>query len=278
MRIDSHHHFWRIARGDYGWLTKERFPLLCRDYMPSDLAPLLERCGIDKTVLVQAAQTIAETEFLLDIAHRTPFVAGVVGWVDFEAADVGAQIERLAQDGKLVGLRPMLQDIEDDAWILRPALKNAFDAVTRTGLKFDVLVFPRHLPHVARFLAANPDVSAVIDHAAKPYIASHEIEPWASQMQQIARDTSAHCKISGLLTEAGESKAPAHLKPYVDVLLENFGPERLMWGSDWPVLNLAGEYTSWLAMAENLTSRLSDGDRSAIFGGTAAKFYGISRC
>lgn len=275
MKIDAHHHFWRTARGDYGWLTAERVPALYRDYMPADLAPLLKRCGIGKTVLVQAAQTVAETEFLLEIADTTPFVAGVVGWADFEAPDAALEIARLAQHPRLVGLRPMLQDLPDDAWILKPEIKPAFAALKAAGLRYDVLIFPRHLPHVCRFLADNADLRAVIDHGAKPYIARGEIEPWAGWMRRLGRETDVACKLSGLLTEAGARATPDALKPYVDVLLGAFGPQRLMWGSDWPVLTLAGDYTGWHEMAEALTVGLSADEKAAVFGGTAARFYGL---
>ncbi|MCC6917895.1 MAG: amidohydrolase family protein [Alphaproteobacteria bacterium] len=275
MRIDAHHHFWRPARGDYGWLTAEAVPSLYRDYMPPDMAPLLAACGIERTVLVQAAQTVAETEFLLAIADTTPFVAGVVGWADFEAPDAADEIARLARHRKLVSLRPMLQDLPDDTWILKPELAPAFAALKAAGLCYDVLIFPRHLPHVFRFLAEDGDLSAVIDHGAKPYIARGEIEPWAGWMRRLGRETAAACKLSGLLTETGDRTTQAALKPYVDVLLEAFGPQRLMWGSDWPVLTLAGDYTGWLGMAESLTAGLSADEKAAVFGGTAARFYGL---
>jgi L-fuconolactonase len=275
MRVDAHHHFWLTDRGDYGWLTAGSQPKLYRDYMPKDIEPLLKLCGIEKTVLVQAAQTVAETEFLLQIADATPFVAGVVGWADFEAADAADTIARLARHKKLVSLRPMLQDLPDDSWILRPGLKPAFAALTTADLKYDVLIFPRHLPHVFRFFEREGDLRAVIDHGAKPYIARGEIEPWADWMRRFAKETDVFCKLSGLLTEAGERTTKDALRPYVDVLLEAFGPERLMWGSDWPVLTLAGDYAGWFEMAEALTAHLSAAEKAAVFGGTAARFYGL---
>ncbi len=276
MKIDSHHHFWRVDRGDYGWLTAESFPTLYRDYMPADLEPLMRRCGIEKTVLVQGAQTIAETEFLLGIADATPFVAGVVGWADFETDDAAEQITRLARHRKLLSLRPMLQDLPDDAWILGPGIRPAFNALKRAGLRYDVLIFPRHLPHVFKFFEDQGDLAAVIDHGAKPYIARGEIEPWATWMRRFAKETNVTCKLSGLLTEAGERATKDALKPYVDVLLEAFGPDRLMWGSDWPVLTLAGDYVGWFEMAEALTDHLPASGKDAIFGGTAARFYGLN--
>ncbi|HEY1707164.1 MAG TPA: amidohydrolase family protein [Rhizomicrobium sp.] len=277
MRIDAHHHFWRLDRADYGWLTAEAFPAIYRDFLPPDLEPHLKACGIDKTVLVQGAQTVAETEFLLDIAKTTPFVGGVVGWVDFATKAAPDQIAWLAQDRNLKSLRPMLQDLPEDDCILRPELAPALKALQTTGLRFDVLIFPRHLPHVAKFFARYPDLPMVIDHGAKPYIAKGEIEPWKREMAAIARDfPNVCCKLSGLATEAAPGWSIESLKPYVAALIEIWGAKRLMWGSDWPVLNLAGNYRDWFAIAQTLTAGLSDAERDAIFGGTAQAFYGIA--
>src|ERR1700722_11479581 len=183
MQIDAHQHFWRVDRGDYGWLTAEAHPAICRDFGPEDLKPLMAAAGVTCTVLVQAAPTTAETDFLLEMARATPFVAGVVGWADLEAPDAGATIEAMAGDPKLLGLRPMLQDLADDAWILKPELVPALDAMQAAGL---------------RFLAQRPDLRVVIDHGAKPDIAGGDIEGWAAAMRAIARDSGAVCKLSGL--------------------------------------------------------------------------------
>jgi L-fuconolactonase len=275
MRVDAHQHFWKVSRGDYGWLTPEAFPILYRDYLPQDLAPDLATAAIDRTILVQGAQTIAETEFLLDVAAATPFVAGVVGWTDLAAPDAPEQIERLAAPGRLVGLRPMLQDLADDAWILHADLAPAIRAMQRLGLRFDALVHPRHLPNLRRFIERFPALPVVIDHGAKPDIARGEIDVWARDMRTIAASGPVVCKLSGLATEAGPDWTAATLQPYVEVLLEVFGPDRLMWGSDWPVLNVAGSYAGWLEAAGSLTAHLSADERDAVFGGTAVRFYGI---
>ncbi len=276
MQIDAHQHFWRVDRGDYGWLTPQAHPAICRDFGPDDLKPLMAAAGVTCTVLVQAAPTAAETQFLLEIARATPFVAGVVGWADLEAPGAAEMVEDMAGDPKLLGLRPMLQDLADDAWILKPELAPALDAMRAAGLRFDALVTPRHLPHLARLLARRPDLKVVIDHGAKPDIAAGAIADWSAAIRAIARDTGAVCKLSGLVTEAGDGWAVEQLKPFVDVLLDAFGPARLMWGSDWPVVNEAGGYAAWRAAAEALTAQLSADDRSLIFGGTAAAFYGIA--
>ena len=275
-RIDAHHHFWKIARGDYAWLTEKDFPILYRDYLPHDVIRYLKQCDIEKTVLVQGAETAEETEFLLAIAHDTPFVAGVVGWMDLAARDATEQIARLAQNEKLVSLRPMLQTLSDDAWILRPELAAGLKALRSSNLKFDILIFPRHLPHITTFLARYPDQPFVIDHGAKPYIAKGEIEPWRTKMSAIAHDfPNVCCKLSGLATEAAPGWTIDDLRPYVAALIDMWGPKRLMWGSDWPVLNVAGNYLDWFAIAQKLTAHLSEAERAEIFGGTAARFYSI---
>ena len=275
MQVDAHQHFWRVERGDYGWLTPDAHPAICRDFGPEDLAPLIAAAGVERTVLVQAAPTAAETQFLLEIAHATPFVAGVVGWADFEAPDAAERVAALGADGALLGLRPMLQDLADDAWILRPTLAPALDAMESRGLTFDALVTPRHLPHLARMLGQRPDLKVVIDHGAKPDIAAGALAAWAAAMRAIARDTGALCKLSGLVTEAGKGWTVAQLQRFVDVLLDAFGPARRMWGSDWPVVNEAGGYAAWRSAAETLTAGCSDDERAMIFGGAAQAFYGI---
>jgi len=277
MRVDAHQHFWRLARNDYGWLTPTDTPAIYRDYLPADLAPLLKDCAVDKTVLVQCAETIAETEFLLDLAEEAPFIAGVIGWVDLADRDAPDLIARLAANKTLRGVRPMLQGLAEDDWILKPALAPAVAALKAHGLRLDILIFPRHLPYVATFFARHPDLAMVIDHGAKPYIAKGEIEPWRTDMRAIARDfPNVCCKLSGLATEAATDWNIDTLRPYAGVLLDAFGPARLMWGSDWPVLNMAGNYTGWFGTAQKLTQHLTDAERADIFGQTAARFYGLA--
>lgn len=271
-RIDAHHHFWALSRGDYGWLTPA-LAAIHRDFGPDDLAPLATRHGIGRTVLVQAAPTVAETEYLLSLAAATPWVGGVVGWVDFEAPDAPETIARLADHGSLVGLRPMIQDIDDPDWMLRPALGPAFEAMEGSGLAFDALVLPHHLDRLSRLLARHPDLRVVIDHAAKPRIRHGEIVTWASGMARLAEETSAHCKLSGLLTEAGPGADAEALRPYVEHLLATFGPARLIWGSDWPVCTLAAPYDRWVETTDALLADLANGERAAVLGGNAATFY-----
>jgi L-fuconolactonase len=273
-RIDAHQHFWRLARGDYGWLTPA-IGAIHRDFLPPDLAPLLLAAGVEATVLVQAAPTEAETEFLIDLAGETPFVAGVVGWIDFDAPDAPHRIARLAERPKLVGLRPMIQDLPDHAWMLRKSLTPAFGAMIAHGLALDALVRPRHLPVLLEFAARHPDLPIVIDHGAKPDIAAGALEPWASDIRLIARDTEVYCKLSGLVTEARPGAPLSEVAPYIETLLDAFGAERLMWGSDWPVLNLNGDYASWFEQVRAVLGGTPGDHLDWILGRTAASFYSL---
>jgi L-fuconolactonase len=272
MRIDAHHHLWTLARGDYGWLTPELAPIH-RDFRLSDLTPHLSAAGIDGTILVQAAPTEAETMFLLDIAKTAEPVRGVVGWTDFDAPDGVAHIEELAAQKLLVGLRPMVQDIADDDWLLRPALAPLLTALVRNGLVFDALAKPRHLPRLLQVVGRHPDLQFVLDHCGKPQLATGELTAWCRDIALLAKHPNIVCKLSGLATEAAPDWQVADLRRVVDHVLACFGPRRLLWGSDWPVVNLAGGYAKWFAAAETLLADLSSGERAAIFGGTAARIY-----
>lgn len=271
-RIDAHQHFWQLARGDYGWLTPELSPIF-RDFGPDDLAPLLARHGITGTILVQAAPTEAETRFLLDIAARTPSVAGVVGWTDFEAPDVAEAIAALAADPLLVGLRPMVHDIADDDWLARPALAPAFAAMIAQNLVFDALLKPRHIPATLALLERHPQLPVVIDHAAKPDLVAGDLAGWREGVTALAAHPQALCKLSGLVTEAAADWTPETLHPVVDHLLASFGPDRLIFGSDWPVVTLRADYSRWFETATALLSGCSESERAAIFGGTAQRVY-----
>lgn len=273
--IDAHQHFWKLDRGDYRWLTPDIEPLY-RDFLPQHLRPLLRRAGIGKTVLVQAADTLAETRYLLSLAEQVDFVAAVVGWIDMEDANAPETLAELAENPNLVGIRPMIQDIPDADWMLRPRLQPAFDAVCRLGLTFDALVKPVHLDSLLTLLRRHPDLPTVIDHAAKPDIANGGNDRWRAQMRELAALDHCHCKLSGLVTEAGDDPQRAPIQRYMAFLLECFGAEKLMWGSDWPVLNLADDYLGWRAQSERFADQLPAADRARIFGGTATAFYGLN--
>ena len=274
MRIDSHLHFWRLDRGDYGWLTPDLTPIY-RDFLPADAQPWLDGAGIDGVVAVQAAPTIAETRFLLDLAKRELRIRGVVGWVDMAAPDAAERIGELAADPLLKSIRPMLQDLPADDWVLDPALGPAFAALVRHGLRFDALVKQHHLPYLLTLIERHPDLALVVDHGAKPDIAGGALASWRAALAPIAAAPHVHCKLSGLLTEAAPEAGAEAIRPYARVLFELFGADRLMFGSDWPVVTLRRSYAEWHGMAEILADGLAEHERAALFGGTAARFYGL---
>ena len=275
VRVDAHHHVWRLSRGDYGWLQPtEALAPIYRDFELQELRPLLAAQSVEATVLVQAAPTEAETRFLLDVAERSGgLVRGVVGWVDFESASAIDALAALARNPLLRSVRPMLQDLDDAGWIARPDPQRTLAALPQLGVRFDALVKPRNLPALLRALEHHVEVEAVIDHCAKPDIAQKDWQPWADDLAAIGRHTSAHCKLSGLVTEAGANWTVDALRPYVDHVLECFGPQRVMWGSDWPVATLAASYAAWSAATDALLAGLSSGEQEAIRGGNAQRFY-----
>ena len=286
LRIDSHQHFWRPARGDYRWLRADvpAIAPLVRDFLPQDLAPILAAHGVERTVLVQAADSEAETGFLFGLAAGHASVAGVVGWVDLSRPEAAASLERMAAHPKFKGIRPMLQDLLQDDWITREPHPEALRALARLGLRFDALVMPRHLGPLLQFLRAWPQLPAVIDHAAKPPVGAHDgdvFARWREHMSMIGALPQVHCKLSGLWTEApsalrGDRDGVLRaMRPVWDTLLECFGPQRLMWGSDWPVLTLAAGYADWVAVSEALVGELSAGEQAQVWHGTARGFYGL---
>jgi len=277
MQIDAHQHYWQPKRGDYDWMPQGD-PVLDRQYRPADLVQHLGAHRINKTVLVQAAATVAETEYMLGIADATDHVAGVVGWIDFENPNDAATLTRLAKHPKFLGVRPMIQDIEDVDWMLRDDVQWAYHALSDLGLTFDALGFPRHLDNFAKLLGNYPDLKVVVDHCMKPDVAGHtdaKFDTWADGMRRLADRPGTCCKLSGLVTEAAEGWTIDDLRPYGELVLEAFGPERVMWGSDWPVCQLRASYGDWRRGAETLCAPLSGDDRAMVFGGTAARFYGL---
>jgi L-fuconolactonase len=284
LRIDSHCHIWALSRGDYDWLDVADPTLgpIAQDFGIGDLALRMDAAGIDRAILVQAAPTEAETRFMLGQAAQAPQVAGVVGWVDLTAPDVAARVAALAQDPLLRGIRPMLQDLAPD-WLATQPVAGWADVLIAHGLRFDALVRPAHLATLHSALCAHPDLPVVIDHAAKPALAAPADDPrhalWRDGMARLAGETTACCKLSGLLTEMAEAQLVdprATLFPLLDQLLGWFGPERLMWGSDWPVLRLAGSYAGWHGLFDAWVSGQPEPARAQITGGTAARFYGVA--
>lgn len=273
--IDAHQHFWDPSRGDYGWLTPELSGLY-RVFGPDDLKSLREAANVARTVVVQAAQTVDETRYLLDLARNDSSIAGVVGWVPLDALNAAGLIDELAHEPKFKAVRPMLQDLPDDRWIENPALTPAIHALIKNDLAFDALIFSRHVASLKIFAERFPDLRIVVDHGAKPQIKDGDAgwQIWADGIAELAAlPQGLRCKLSGLATEAAPGWTTATLKPYVDHLLKHFGSDRLMWGSDWPVLNLNGDYARWNDAARQLTLHLDAAQQQAIFGDTAKTFY-----
>ncbi|MEO8022342.1 amidohydrolase family protein [Polaromonas sp.] len=278
MRIDAHQHFWSLEHGDYGWLQPTpALKALYRDFAPADLRPHLQAANIEGTVLVQAAPSEAETERLLEIGRQPDsMVLGVVGWCALEAADASERIARCARDPLLKGLRPMLQDMPDIGWVLGPQADRAWAAMEGHGLVLDLLIKPHQIDTALELLQRQPKLRAVVDHAAKPAIASGwdlAFAPWAAAMTTLARETNVACKLSGLLTEALIGADVRVLRPYVELLLSEFGAARLVWGSDWPVVTLTASYLTWHAMCVDLLADLDAREQGLIFGGNAVALY-----
>lgn len=271
--IDAHFHAWRIARGDYGWLTPSLAPLY-RDVTVEDWWREAQACGVQGGVLVQAAPTESETQFLLELAAH-PRVLGVVGWVDWLAPDAPGRIAALARHPKLRALRPMLQDIPDPDWILQPALEPCLRAMTEQGLVLDALVKPVHLPRLRKLARRHPQLKVVIDHGAKPEIGSGQWAPWSDQIEALAQETAWDCKLSGLLTECGPHPTLDAARPWMQHLLQSFGAGRLIWGSDWPVVERAAGYGPWWRETHEWLAPLGGADRATVLGGNARRAYGL---
>lgn len=275
LRVDAHQHFWTVARGDYGWMdSSPSLAPIRRDFHPADYETFRKAHGIDRTVLVQAAPTVAETDFMLGLAETTPWIAKVVGWVDFEDAGHRHHLERLARHPKFSGVRPMIQDIADIDWMLRPDVQWGYDAICALDLTFDALGLPRHLGNFRRLFDRYPKMRVVIDHCLKPEIRNEAFDAWAAGIAEIATKTPVYCKLSGLVTEARADWRVENLRPYAEHIINAFGPDRVMWGSDWPVVNLAGGFDLWRQAAEEVVG--TGAARERIFGGNAANFYRLS--
>jgi len=278
--IDAHHHLWQLARADYGWISHGSDPALApieRDYLVEDYRRVAEANGVSGSIAVQAAQTVAETRWLLQQArHSGELIRGVVGWIDMAAADATEILCELAKDPLLRGIRPMLQDIPDTEWVLQPGIGPALRAVVELDLSFDLLVRPPHLKAALVLLGRHPDLRAIIDHGGKPQIAQGMWQSWADDMRRLAHETRVYCKLSGLITEARAGCKPDDLRRYAEHLIECFGADRLVWGSDWPVMLLNGDYDGWLAATQDFISGQSTADRAAIMGDNAIRFYKIA--
>lgn len=275
IRLDAHQHFWKYSPEDYGWITGS-MESIRRDFLFPDLEPLLNAQGFHGSIAVQARQSLAETRWLLAMAADHPRIKGVVGWVDLCSLDVRAELEELASNPQLVGVRHVLQDEPDDAFMLRPEFRRGIAQLEPFGLVYDILIYPRHLPLALKLVREFPRQQFVLDHLAKPAIAEGLLEPWASDLRALAGCPNVACKLSGMVTEARwHGWSAQDFAPYLEVALEAFGPDRLMIGSDWPVCLLSGSYEASIGIVRDFAARLSQAEQDSVFGGGCARAYGI---
>ncbi|MBO1002320.1 amidohydrolase family protein [Pseudogracilibacillus auburnensis] len=274
MRIDSHQHFWKLSRGDYNWLTPD-FGILYQDYLPNDLLEDLKKHQIDKTILVQAADSIEETYYMFELMESHPFIAGVVGWLDFEADDFTEQLKRMMKVAGFVSVRPMLQDIEDDNWVLREKVVNNIKVLHEWQIPLDILIYPRHLKVIKQLLEMIPNLKCVIDHLAKPQIKEKQFDTWSKEIATIASFPNVYCKISGVITEADHKHWSAEdCRQYILHCINVFTEDRIMFGSDWPVCLLAGSYSEVYDTADIvIKDMLDENGWKKFYGKNAEDFY-----
>lgn len=273
MKIDAHQHFWRYSAAEYPWMS-EKLASLRRDYLPGDLAPLLSCTGLDGCVAVQAQQTLAEARWLLSLADQHAFIKGVVGWVDLQNDRVEEDLAALARHPRFVGVRHVVQDEPDDNFMLRPAFQRGIGKLRQFKLAYDLLVFPKQLPAAIQLVSNFPEQRFVLDHIAKPLIAAGTLSPWREQIRELAKASNVWCKISGMVTEAKwDGWSAEDFRPYLDVVFAAFGPDRLMFGTDWPVATLAGNYAQVHRLADDYTRTMTAEARAKFFGGNATDFY-----
>lgn len=275
MKLDSHQHFWRYDAAQYPWIPKDS--PLHRDCLPADLAPLLAGAGFDGCIAVQARQTLEETRWLLELAAEAPIIKGVVGWVDLRSEQVAAQLTTLAANPKLRGVRHVVQDEPDVGFMLGAEFQRGIGHLHHYGLTYDILIYPRQLPAAIALAKHFPEQPFVVDHIAKPCIRERVISPWREQIRKLAQAPNVMCKVSGMVTEADRAAwKPEDFAPYLEAVAEAFGEDRLMFGSDWPVCLLAGSYERVFALASGYFAKLPAAGRDRVFGGNAARFYGIA--
>jgi len=275
MIIDAHHHFWRYTPEEYGWIGDD-MSALRRDFLPHDLAAELNCAGVSGAISVQARQTLNETHWLLELARAQPIIRGVVGWAPLTSEKIESELESLSQDRKLRGIRHVLQDEPDDHYMLREDFNRGISLLGRFDLRYDVLIFERQLPQVIQLVDRHPQQVFILDHIAKPRIKQSQIEPWRTNLIELARRPNVYCKISGMVTEAHWSAwTIQQLQPYFDAALHAFGPGRLMFGSDWPVCLIASSYDRWRETVRQWSAPLSNHEQERLFAATAIQAYGL---
>lgn len=279
MRIDSHHHFWKYDANEYAWIS-DSMSVLKRDFGPAELAPLCKATGVDGVVSVQASQSLQETERLIKIAETESLVQGVIGWVPLASSGVGMELEKLSMSPWLKGVRHVVQDESDPEFLMGAAFNKGIQRLKDFKLSYDLLIFPWQLPATIKFVDMHPDQPFVLDHIAKPAIDSTKYDSeWEKNFRELAkREHVIGCKFSGIVTEVRDATWSVDLlQPYWNVALEAFGSERLMYGSDWPVILLRSEYTRWVEAVEQLTSKLSPTQQAAFWSGNVQRVYRLAK-
>ena len=275
MRLDAHQHFWQYNPAEHIWMT-DAMAALKRDFMPRDLKPLLEASGFEGCIAVQARQSLDETRWLLELAEENTFIKGVVGWVDMCSPDPAKQLDRLEGSARLVGVRHVVQDEPDDDFMLRPDFRRGIARLAEKDLVYDLLIYPRQLYAAVQLVREFPEQRFVVDHIAKPAIAEGLMEPWATKLRELATLPHVTCKLSGMVTEARWNGWTAeNFRPYLDVVFDAFGAERLMIGSDWPVCTLAGNYADVMGIVMDYVAQLPVDQREGVLGDNCARVYGI---
>jgi L-fuconolactonase len=276
MKIDAHHHLWKYSAAEYGWITPQ-MPAIRRDVLPEDLEQLMHYFGIEGTVAVQARQSLTETQWLLDLAAKHPIMKAVVGWVPLtDGAKVKSVLEKFAANHTFKAVRHVVQDEPDPGYILRPDFNEGVRQLLPLKLRYDILIFERHLPAAIQFVDRHPKQIFILDHIAKPRIKDKILTPWDRNIRELAKRQNVYCKLSGMITEADPQRwTPESLQPYIDVVLNAFTPKRIMFGSDWPVMLLAGDYAKWYGTVTNAIGGLSQAEQDRILGGTATEAYGL---
>ncbi len=271
--IDSHHHFWKYSPEEYGWIGDGQ-SVLKRDFLPADLKKEIDAAHVDGVVSVQARQTLEETRWLLELANKNDFIRGVVGWAPLISKDVQKDLEKFAAEKKLKAIRHVLQDEKDDRYAIREDFQRGIGVLKKFNLVYDILIYEKQLPAAIELVDNFPNQVFVLDHVAKPKIREKSLSPWRERMKDVAKRQNVYCKLSGMATEADHGGwEAADLRPYVEVVMEAFGPKRIMFGSDWPVCLLAVTYQKWAGVVRNFISKLSETERNRVMGGTAVEAY-----
>lgn len=276
MIFDAHHHLWQFNEVDYGWMD-DSMQVLKKNYLPSDLAAEAEKAGVTGTVVVQARQILEETEWLLELGEASTLIKGVVGWVDLQSPALDEQLKRFAPHPLLVGLRHVIHDEPDDDFMLRPAFVNGIEQLQEYDLTYDLLLFPKHLERAIELVSRFPEQKFVLDHISKPFIKSGIMQPWKDDIEALAAQPNVWCKISGMVTEADHKGWKYEdFVPYMKVVSEAFGTDRLMLGTDWPVCRLAGEYSDILEIPKRFFQDLPVQEKEKVFASNCLEFYGIA--